>query len=291
MGLGPINNNYKPNFFIMKNKNFTLYRRITLAATLGLVLSANAFSQLADPDDYSSAEAVTLNADDLSGKYVIQCGSEELYMSTLIDQTDMKNETDKSDSVIHATDDLTDCYAFDIVKNSDGSYKVLSGTYEMVWGLTNGWFVEFVEPETGGNPTWKINLQADNTVTFERFTEAGKFIKHEVNGINLGLTKFYSDANADHADIYFNLLKVGGGPAAVKIASENALNVFPNPVSDVLNISNIPANSELTLINVLGQVVYTQQAETTTLKLSVENLEEGIYFVKSNNQLYKILVK
>ena len=55
-------------------------------------------------------------------------------------------------------------------------------------------------------------------------------------------------------------------------------NVYPNPVSDVLFMKNLPCETvEYSIFNVLGQMVMTGSSNGT---ISVAGLEKGIYFLQ-----------
>ena len=65
----------------------------------------------------------------------------------------------------------------------------------------------------------------------------------------------------------------------------NYFNVYPNPVSDVLNIT-AKANVEVKSINIynmLGQLVLVIPNAQTVSKVDVSNLTSGNYFVKINS--------
>jgi hypothetical protein len=68
---------------------------------------------------------------------------------------------------------------------------------------------------------------------------------------------------------------------------KTTFNIYPNPVSDQLNIEMISNNyddANLTIINATGQIVYTKNISindgANLFKFSVENLVSGMYFVK-----------
>jgi hypothetical protein len=63
--------------------------------------------------------------------------------------------------------------------------------------------------------------------------------------------------------------------------------VFPNPVSDILNIETTRPTI-IQIINATGQVLKEQQISPTS-KISVEDLPAGIYFLKAGNQVQKII--
>jgi hypothetical protein len=101
----------------MKKGKITLLRKFAAAMCCGLILTSGAYAQVGEPGDYSSAEAVTLNAEDMSGTYVIKCAISDLYLSPLIAPADVKEDGNPADEIVYATDDITNCFAFDKSKN------------------------------------------------------------------------------------------------------------------------------------------------------------------------------
>jgi len=59
--------------------------------------------------------------------------------------------------------------------------------------------------------------------------------------------------------------------------------VFPNPATNVLNV---PADGYKTIeiVNLLGQVVYSNNVTEATMQISVRDLNKGIYFVRLANE-------
>lgn len=58
------------------------------------------------------------------------------------------------------------------------------------------------------------------------------------------------------------------------------LSIFPNPATDILNITSSENISEIEIVNTLGQVVYRQDANADSVVCNVEDLKAGVYFVK-----------
>jgi len=75
------------------------------------------------------------------------------------------------------------------------------------------------------------------------------------------------------------------------------VNVFPNPASDILNISGLIKNAKIEIVNLLGVKVLEQEtiSETDHLKLDLSSLKQGIYFliIREGNaiQMKKIQVE
>ena len=89
-------------------------------------------------------------------------------------------------------------------------------------------------------------------------------------------------------NFYYGMTKVEGiilniipkdGPLAVhENTTKQPLEVYPNPVSDVLYVKNLPSASvKYTIFNLMGQEVATGLSSGT---ISVAGLEKGLYFLQ-----------
>ncbi|HEX7412678.1 MAG TPA: T9SS type A sorting domain-containing protein [Bacteroidia bacterium] len=58
------------------------------------------------------------------------------------------------------------------------------------------------------------------------------------------------------------------------------LSVYPNPTNDILQVVCNLENAELTITDVLGNVLMQQKMETKTTSIDVSNLSESIYFIQ-----------
>lgn len=92
--------------------------------------------------------------------------------------------------------------------------------------------------------------------------------------------------NGESANISVDYVTVGDGtpaPTALTDAEIAALDVkvFPNPASDVLNVSyNVPADEQVTvtLSNSLGQAVASVEGDASSASIDVAGLNGGLYF-------------
>ena len=57
---------------------------------------------------------------------------------------------------------------------------------------------------------------------------------------------------------------------------ENAISIYPNPTTDVINVNSSAPVEELTLTNMHGQVVLS---EAYTKTLNVNGLSAGVYYL------------
>ena len=70
------------------------------------------------------------------------------------------------------------------------------------------------------------------------------------------------------------------------------ITVYPNPATSELNITSTTQISSITITNLLGQIVYTQQQlYSQQAQINVSTLPAGIYFVKINGTEVRKFVK
>ena len=74
--------------------------------------------------------------------------------------------------------------------------------------------------------------------------------------------------------------------------AHQSLNIFPNPATSRITIQSPgEAISNITIINLLGQTVYSRKftVSSTQTDVDVSDLPHGIYFIKANNEVRKFL--
>jgi len=71
------------------------------------------------------------------------------------------------------------------------------------------------------------------------------------------------------------------------------IQIYPNPATDNIKISNIQQGSHIQLVTISGNIVYTERSELSTVTLYTSELPEGVYLLKVTNDIecstYKIL--
>ena len=65
----------------------------------------------------------------------------------------------------------------------------------------------------------------------------------------------------------------------------NTINVYPNPSSNIIYVEG-SENNLISVYNIYGQNIYTAK---NTKKIDINSWKNGIYFVKSNNQIIKFI--
>lgn len=134
---------------------------------------------------------------------------------------------------------------------------------------------------------------AGHNVVVDGYRETdGKF--HINFGYGGSLDNWYSIPDPD---FYYGMTKLEGiivdiipTSSAVQVfTSQQPLEIYPNPVSDILYVRNLPCEQvNYSIFNVLGQVVVAGSSEGT---ISVSGLESGIYFLQVKGEDYQKTTK
>ncbi len=120
------------------------------------------------------------------------------------------------------------------------------------------------------------------------------------------LTKYYlkirlfdGDAIASSCDNLqdtFDTIIVKPVSTSLPTSSTRSIRVFPNPAKETIKLE-IPDNKtsiSVTIINSIGNVIRTYNTEKAEYEISVENLPEGIYYLRVNtpflNEIKRIIV-
>ena len=64
------------------------------------------------------------------------------------------------------------------------------------------------------------------------------------------------------------------------IPTSNSVSVFPNPANDVINVASDYDIKSVTLVNYVGQTVFTQPVSGNTYQINVSGYVTGMYFVR-----------
>jgi len=83
----------------------------------------------------------------------------------------------------------------------------------------------------------------------------------------------------------------GCGEGIDNINTNNSLGFYPNPTSTSLTITSPNKISQITITNLLGQMLFTHEYNTEQVQVDVADLPSGIYFVKINGTDVRKFVK
>ena len=90
--------------------------------------------------------------------------------------------------------------------------------------------------------------------------------------------------------IYFTEVEEKEPTAAEETSSEGIL-LYPNPAVESVNLSGVPANANISIINMSGMTVANMKADGDVLSIDVANYKSGIYFIRINSEVVKFIKK
>ncbi|KEY18904.1 T9SS-dependent choice-of-anchor J family protein [Kaistella antarctica] len=86
------------------------------------------------------------------------------------------------------------------------------------------------------------------------------------------------------ADVFYLALdniKVFDGVLATQNVSKSSLKFYPNPVKEILTISDAQEISAITIFDITGKQVISETAKSAKLEMNVSQLKPGVYVVKA----------
>ncbi|WP_298777896.1 S8 family serine peptidase [uncultured Polaribacter sp.] len=100
----------------------------------------------------------------------------------------------------------------------------------------------------------------------------------EISGCTTGTNSASQDATIDDVTTTSTITATASEITEPNLAD---IKIYPNPVVNILRLTNITSKTNLILLNVNGQVVYSG---TGVDKIDVSNLKSGIYILKVSNE-------
>lgn len=163
-------------------------------------------------------------------------------------------------------------------------------------------WVKAVQTQSNGLIKWQVASQLNNSKFIVQRSVDGKYFVEvgEIEGagtLHAIATYSYTDIGVftkNFGTVYYRIVQVdysGATSQSQTVAIENAnhldkqVNVWPNPVSDFLNLDlpviPLAQKVQLEVVNYLGVSCMKQEVYyANKLKLSVKDLEPGVYFIK-----------
>ncbi len=89
----------------------------------------------------------------------------------------------------------------------------------------------------------------------------------------------------DISDLTFSIILSGAKSAiANEELSNSELTIYPNPAIDYLTIASNSAIGHIMVFNSLGQIVLNSNTQTNQFQLNINDLTQGIYYVRIDNE-------
>lgn len=175
---------------------------------------------------------------------------------------------------------------YSIVQTNDGGFVVAGSCQSYNGDVVTG------NNDNGG--VWLVKLNAAGVVQWQKpfggseYEEAFSLIKTTDGGFAVaGFT--YSndgDVSGNHGDSDFWILKLSGENLGTTDFQRNAIIVYPNPVTDVLQIQGVTEPiTAIKIIDLTGKTVLEQT--TSNHFFDVELLPQGIYLLEVYTEKYK----
>ena len=149
--------------------------------------------------------------------------------------------------------------------------------------------LQFIPPISG-----KDSICIGATDTFSDELRGGVWSSSDTNIVSIGSsTGIISGSNTGPAILTYDLsdISVTYTLTVYSCKSEDANSLFPNPVNSELNLTSSNLISTVSIINLLGQTVFSQQYNGPQVKVDVADLPTGMYLVKINGSEVKKFVK
>ena len=78
--------------------------------------------------------------------------------------------------------------------------------------------------------------------------------------------------------------------ADILTAEEQILTIFPNPTSGIVTVNTFAGNT-IVIYNIMGKEILRRKAEAESLTINLKDLPNGIYLLRSENEVVKIIKK
>jgi M6 family metalloprotease-like protein len=147
-----------------------------------------------------------------------------------------------------------------------------------------------VENNAGGtiSPEGSIKVDEGNNMTFQMIPETDYIIEYvNVDGSNVETSNTYTFNNvtSDHNIIVkFKLL------SSIESIEESQIKIYPNPAENYFIIESADIIDDIIIFNSAGQKVLERiNVKEKTYKIDIENFTSGIYYLRINNTVEKLI--
>ena len=90
---------------------------------------------------------------------------------------------------------------------------------------------------------------------------------------------------------YMHLLPITSSTGVSTLIENQKLSIYPNPAFNLLNIAADQTITDITVTNLVGQTVISQQNYSKQATININSLAPGVYLVKVNGTLMRKFVK
>lgn len=168
-----------------------------------------------------------------------------------------------------------------------GSSSILFGSTELVNTSFDYSDLYITKMDPDGNVIWAKSAEGnddDEASAVAIDPDGNAYITGDFysSTIAFGTTTLANTDNTGNSSNLF-IAKLGNSSGVDEQASSNALTVFPNPASGIIQIKGAE-NAFIELFDINGRLITSREAAPTTPQLNVSALVPGIYIVKTIKQ-------
>lgn len=146
------------------------------------------------------------------------------------------------------------------------------------------WFPEAMEVKIGTAATVEGQTQQlwiDDEIGVYPYETASVNFTVPADGVYY--LSFRAFSEPDQFYLALDNVKVFEADLATQNNTKSTLKFYPNPVKDILTISDVKEISSYTIFDISGKQVVSDSAKSSKLELNVSQLKPGIYIVKTNS--------
>ncbi|MFO7671477.1 MAG: T9SS type A sorting domain-containing protein [Bacteroidales bacterium] len=145
-----------------------------------------------------------------------------------------------------------------------------------------------VEQSTNGGPDTEVKVTTKRINVWEKLS----FDFSSCIGFSyprIVILPDYPDTRSSGTIVFIDSIELVTVPTGLSINSFNAVQVYPNPAVDELNVTLSDANAFITIYNSLGFKMEELEITGTQAKFDISGYPNGIYFVKANDAVVKFV--
>ncbi|KQS94294.1 T9SS type A sorting domain-containing protein [Chryseobacterium sp. Leaf394] len=176
-----------------------------------------------------------------------------------------------------------------VIQTSDGGY-LIAGDSASTNGIPSGnnGTIDFyvVKLSSTGNVMWHKCLGGDNTdfgMQIIQTSDGGAVIVGETNTFNNG------QVTGSFGGKDFWVVKLESVLSTEETPAKNKISVYPNPTKDFIHIENLPNNSTVTMTDISGRKIFSENYSDAKISVEVSQYQKGIYILQAEHEGKEIL--
>ena len=174
-------------------------------------------------------------------------------------------------------------YVYSFVKSGDAmnSFGVVTGhesygsTLNTMWISDNDVYMAFsksvVIRSTDGGQTW-IDL-SNNILSFVQYTHLPVTAMEVIDG------RLFVAGNQNGVLVYESEVT-----SMADLSYGNSISFYPSPASEIVTVENLPAGSDLSILDISGNEVYNTTTSDSNITINISGLDNGLYILRAGNK-------